>query len=147
MDQGSDFIEFAHKSLGSHLPEILGNSGIVRRCTNHDTWDLCHVTQPRVRINVSCSRANDRGLGGPPKGGWVPGKRTRTEEGTGRERDSTAPLTQHLASGAWKQPSWISAATTGLSQCIFVGDIPIILIPCPTFPLVLYLVPSPKLAS
>jgi hypothetical protein len=129
MDQGSDFIEFTHKSLGSHLPEILGNSGIVHRCTNHDTWDLCHVTQPGVRINVSCSRANDRGLGGPQKGGlqrtakdsegWVPGKRTRTEEGTGRERDSTAPLTQHLASGAWKQPSWISAATTGLSQCIF----------------------------
>jgi hypothetical protein len=28
-----------------------------------------------------------------------------------------------------------------------VGDIPMILIPRPTFPLVLYLVPSPKLAS
>ena len=56
---------------GSHLPEIL-------RILHHQTRvrrDICHVTQPRARINVSCSRASDRGSRGPQKGGcegWVP---------------------------------------------------------------------------
>ena len=69
---------------GSHLPEILG-------FLHHQTAsfagapimprDRCHVTQPRARINVSCSRAGHKGGKGghgdhheglrrPAKGGY-----------------------------------------------------------------------------
>jgi hypothetical protein len=42
--------------------------------------DFCHVTQPRARVNVSCSRAGQKGRGttkrGPAKDSekWVPGQ-------------------------------------------------------------------------
>ena len=64
--------------------------------------DLSHMTQPRARINVSCSRANDRGSRGLKKTtkgprekaseGWVPGQQ-RVGVGPGYQiTDDIAPL-------------------------------------------------------
>ena len=86
---------------GSHLPEIL-------EFLHHQTASFvsapekrqysCHVIQPRARINVSCSRADQKGTkgaGGVTKGpakassGWVPDLGARTEaeqDGTGRDQ-------------------------------------------------------------
>ena len=70
---------------------------------------LCHVTQPRARINVSCSRAGQKGATGGPgdhkKGAANAAKdfrRVGTEPGTGqggtgRDRDGIA-LISHMES-------------------------------------------------
>jgi hypothetical protein len=58
--------------------------------------ERCHVTQPRARINVSCSRAGLKGVGEPQEGccegqrrtakdreGWVPDQGTTPWTGQG----------------------------------------------------------------
>ena len=76
------------------------------------TRESCHVTQPRAWINVSCSRADQKGATGgrgnlkkrtakasegqrrPAKEAYRKLDGTERDRRTGRERDSTAPLTQ-----------------------------------------------------
>ena len=94
--QASDFLgkswgilEPAAKSWGSSA----GNSGkiwefcIIRRHRSRvlqsrpeKRRDLSHVTQPRARINVSCSRAGHKWLGDPHEEEWG-GYRTRAGQG------------------------------------------------------------------
>ena len=76
----------------------------VHQSRHEKRRDLCHVTQPRASINVSCSRAGQKGATGGPgdhktKGGYqarrgqqrVPDQGTRPKTGgTERERDSIA---------------------------------------------------------
>ena len=55
------------QNSGSHLPVILGKSGNLHHQTASFagapimTRERCRVTQPRARINVSCSRAGQKG--------------------------------------------------------------------------------------
>jgi hypothetical protein len=57
---------------------LLGKSWgiVVHQPRPEKKRDLSHVTQPRARVNVSCSRASDRGVGIHKKGQrrWVPGR-------------------------------------------------------------------------
>ena len=57
-----EILELAANS-GSHLPENLGKSGILTASfagAPITSGERCHVTQPRARINVSCSRADNK---------------------------------------------------------------------------------------
>jgi hypothetical protein len=98
---------------GSHRQRILGILGILHHRTAPFAGapimsrERCHVTQPRARINVCCSRAGHKGAsGGPQKGhekraakdseGWVP-KLGRDSARQGQHSpeiaDEIAPLT------------------------------------------------------
>ena len=68
--ENSGRISSSPQNPGGHLPEIQGIQGIL----HHQTASFagapitidkrCHVTQPRARINVSCSRAGHKGATG-----------------------------------------------------------------------------------
>jgi hypothetical protein len=70
--ESSGRIPSSPQNSESHLPGILGKSGILTA-----SFDVSHVTQPRARINVSCSRAGQKGAKGggagePREGGGSP---------------------------------------------------------------------------
>ena len=93
------------QNSGSHLPGILGKSGNLHHQTASFAGapitprERCHVTQPRARINVRCSRAGHKGASGG-RGGLKRATKRRQQrtakagcrnlDGTGRDRDSIA---------------------------------------------------------
>jgi hypothetical protein len=94
------------QNSGSHLPEILGIRGFLHHQTASFAGapitprERCHVTQPRARINVSCSRSradHKGGTGATTRAGsrasegweaWVPNQ--GTTPGTGQGGTGTA---------------------------------------------------------
>ena len=88
------------QNSGSHLPVILGKSGNLRHQTASFagapimTRERCHVTQPRARINVRCSRAGHKGA--LRDGGTTKGPRKDGSKGQRRTANETAK-SQRLA--------------------------------------------------
>ena len=91
------------QNSGSHLPVILGKSGNLHHQTASFVGapimsrERCHVTQPRARINVCCSRAGHEGA----------------SEGRGNLKKRTAKASKGQQKRLRNRKGWRTGRTAG----------------------------------